>query len=281
MNNADYSYDNNMNNQNMSNVGNNSNNKGGKVLLLIILIVGLVVGSFFLGKYIEKNNNKKTTDNNDKKIVNDMENDSVKNNESNNNQSEQSTVQKQYKEYKQGDEVILSDNKKYLVVSNSNSSQDYVTLMALDILEITSDKYDKISNDYFASNGKVTYDKSSVKEFVEANKSKYPVTYKNVDGYEIRLIKVDELLSFDKGWVKQENNDSYEIEMSDSSLLKKVPYSELMTMTETKCTTGRCASLYSFTFPYGPETNTRYIDHVGSGVSNLYPVLNVLKDSIK
>ena len=255
------------NNQKMNNtnqLNNRNNKKSNNVLIICVTIILLAIIAavvvIFLNSKKDSNSNKTT-------------NDQTVNNNTNNQED------KTYKEYQKGDEIVLGDGTKYYVIADSGKSQDYVTIISQTELKVEEPDYTKISNDYYASNGKVSYDNSSIKKFVESQKEKYPVEYKNVNGYDIRLITLDELLSLDK-WELGEN-DTYKIESKNT---KFSVLSNVMTMTPSKCTEGKCASFYALHSDYCTDDSCipkYYIGVWSLGLPTIHPVLNVLKTSLK
>ena len=195
-----------------------------------------------------------------------------------NNKPSEDINQLNDKEYKLYDEVTLSDGSKWLVLEDSSKDSDYVTLIKKDYEAVTDTVYNEIVNQ------KVTYQNSSLKKYLEAMINTIPVTLKEIDGYKIRLLTVDDIYKIDKNWTYDEKNDTYMYNGSKTNISKFQNFTSL-TMTETKCSEGKCASFYLWTTSEvlsGEDTieSISSIDRWYLGIPSIRPVINVYKNSL-
>lgn len=194
-----------------------------------------------------------------------------------------------YKEYKVGDKIVLDDYTSWMVIEDSDSSSDYVKLLSITgynyspnevgvsengkrpVFTIKCNESECPSMDILQKG--VTYD-NGLKSYVDNLKNYIPVNLKNVDGYDIRLITLDEILKIDNNWEYKSDSDSYTyIGKSFNPFLEG-----LVTMTSTKCTTGKCTNFYVSS--YNSTNNEYIIEHWLSGFPNINPVINVYKSEL-
>lgn len=179
-----------------------------------------------------------------------------------------------YKEYKKFDEITLSNGTKWVVIKDSNKDQDYVVLLSKESFEFgetnssSSDNYFvKTTNDELYQldkelyNTYETYDNCILKKILEERAIKnIPVNLKEVDGYKIRLITVDEILSLDNNWSYNKEGDLYSytgnnlVDYLDSILTMTRPQQPIVS---------KRASLYSI------YTTTNY--ETGTSETAIYP----------
>ena len=187
------------------------------------------------------------------------------------------------KAYVKGEELTLSDGSKWLVISNSNEDLDYVTAMAYkDFIEYLPEKDSTSINDEIFSDKKYDdtwYANSKIKEFLDSKVDSIPVLLKEVDGYKIRLIKVQEILDFDSNWTYNEEHDSYYYTGSNLNQYFK----SVLTMTPSKChdnpNAGKCIPIYNTGVT--EDTENYFISHWVLGGGGLKPVINIEKTSLK
>ena len=247
---------------------NKKNNKNGILIGILVTIIIILIGLCIYFAFIKQGNST---------IINNS-----KNSETNNSSK--------YETYNKGSEIVLNDGSKWIVLSDSSSSQDYVTAIAVVDTQLTdnySSKYgEEISNEFFNyNNSKVNYDDSYTKKALEEYYlPKISAKLKVVDGYKIRLITLDEILNLNSGWVYNADSDSYTYTGTD-----KISNSILActTMTHTKCnrsTTDKCSAFYVITTgceSFDSCNNPKYyIEHWISGLKPLVPVINVYKTEI-
>ena len=190
----------------------------------------------------------------------------------NNQKEEENTVS--YKEYKINDEIILDDGSKWIVIKNSSKESDYVTLIAKDSKDITnSDIYNILFNDIFKT--KPNYDNSELKKYVDSLANDILVNLKEVDGYKIRLITVNEILELDNNWEYDDENDNYTYVGTNYENMLFVG----LTMTKTKCTTGKCIAYYSN--DHDTIKKTYYLSDYALGLRQIKPVRNVYKTELE
>ncbi len=194
------------------------------------------------------------------------------NNDTNSNES--NTTINNEKEYKVYDEVTLSDGSKWMVIENSSKDSDYVTLIKKESNDISNQStYDLLWNEL--TDFKTKYDTSNLKKYVDNLAQNIPTKLKEVNGYKIRLITVEELMNLDNNWKYDETNDNYTYIGND---LNKLIFAGL-TMTETKCTEGKCTAFYIESAGYDPQTY--YLTHWASGLPQIKPVINVYKTELE
>ena len=230
------------------------------ILILSLLVIGL--GSYVI---FDKVINKKV-DNNSSAENGKLDSENIQENTNT------------FKSYKKGDEIILSDNSKWLVISDSDENTDYVTMLSekdfADYLSPTDGKY---SFDYIGMNNDNI---EKIQEYFNYKASTIPVELKEIDGYKIRLIKLEEIINYDNNWTYDSDTDSYNYSGELLNTFKNV-----LTMTKTKCSQGKCAPYYSTGCQQkivddGKPDNC-FISHWQIGFGGLKPVINIYKSSIK
>ncbi len=161
------------------------------IIILSILVLGLG-GCLIYNKVIDKKNENSNTASSDESAT--------------------------YKAYSKGEEITLKDGSEWLVLEDSGESTDYVKLLSKDGFndyEVgkadthCSEECNEKLNKIFMGSEEFDYSTSYLKTYFEDRIKEFPVTLKEVDGYSIRLITVDEITAFDSNW-KFEGGDSYE-----------------------------------------------------------------------
>lgn len=231
----------------------------GLIILLVLVILGLV-GYIVYDKVLSKD-----------------EPETGEVTDQNNNGENQNTT---YKVYKKGEELTLSDGSKWLVISDSDETMDYVTVLSSkDYSEDGITEYESISNEIYSTEVYTEnwYNNSKIKEFLTSKIATIPVTLKEVNGNKIRLITVQEILDFDNKWEYKEERDDYNYTGNTFNQYFKA----LLTMTPSKCqnksTAGKCAPLYNT----GSTNTEHFISHWLLGVGGLNPVINIEKSSLQ
>ncbi len=195
------------------------------------------------------------------------------------------TKEEKYKKYEVFENIELKNGSKWIIIKNSDEKSDYVTAIAKNTYDeaMQGEIYEKISSEVFNSE-KINYNQSEIKKYVDSIGEKLNVKLKKVDNYTIRLIKLEDLFAID-------NNFKYDDEIDHYNYLGTYDLSNFLglTMSTTKCTTGKCQSYYNLSC--GPcvanqegydNSNPRYfVDHWSSGLMPIRPVINVYKSEIK
>lgn len=195
-----------------------------------------------------------------------------------------------YKEYKKFDEVTLSNGTKWVVIKDSDKTQDYVTLLSKEefvlsdndvqgygdyFVKVSADDYSKIFSQAIDANA--TYNGWKLKEILE-NKIilNIPINLKEVDGYKIRLITIDEIMQLDNNWVYDEQYDSYQYNGTDlATYLRKI-----LTMTKSRNTSGRTVGFHKLSTSYNDMIPVHYISAGMIGFGGVKPVINVYKTEL-
>jgi len=184
---------------------------------------------------------------------------------------------KQYTTYNKGQEIKLSDNSEWLVLKDSDEKSDYVVLLSKKDYTTNDNYYNAISTEIY--NNTTQYENSSLKQYLNSLESSIPVSLKEVEGYKIRLITIDEIFSFDSNWTYNSDNDSY----TYNGINLNKNFKGILTMTHTKCTEGKCTAFYNLseTQCLTDNCNKKYsLEHWMSGIGGIKPVINVFKDSL-
>ncbi len=243
------------------------NPKKNKIIIVVIIVIIVILSVLCIllaTNTISFRNNQTNTIDND-----------------NNNQSNESNSNNVYNK---GDEIVLNDGSKWMVLNNSLSNQDYVTAIADEAFteDFEYDNWDAVSKEFYGID-KIAYNDSYMKKELEQYYlPKISAKLKHVDGYKIRLITLDEILKLNDGWKYDKEHDSYTYtgsEKINNSVLSGI------TMTNTKCTDDKCTAFYVITVgceSYDSCDNPEYyIEHWSSGLPNLVPVINVYKTEIR
>ena len=238
--------------------------KENKDKIIIAILMGIIIALVILVVLFATNiiSIKQNTNNNDNNPLN------------SNNDANEPMDTNNYKEYKMYDDVTLSDGSKWMVIENSSKKQDYVTLLKKEKMEISRNN-DEIYNELFET--KTTYANSKLDKYVQTITSTIPVRLKEVNGYKIRLITVDEIIKLDNNWSYSQEHDSYTYTGKNYKDILFVG----LTMTETKCTTGKCTSFYINTATNEIDGSHYYIEHWDSGLPTIKPVINVYKTELE
>ena len=262
---------------------NQKNSKGIIALLIVVIVILSVLCILFATNIISFNSNSVN-------IENKQANANNTNSEIGNDSNNENTNSIKYDTYNKGNEIELNDGSKWIVLSDSSSSQDYVTAIAVVNTQLTdnySSKYGEEESKEFYNqyDSKVNYDDSYIKKALEEYYlPKISAKLKTVNGYKIRLITLEEILNLNNGWVYNADYDSYTYtgtEKISNSIIASI------TMTHTKCnrsTTDKCSAFYVITTgceSFDSCDNPKYyIEHWSSGLPNLVPVINVYKTEI-
>lgn len=193
----------------------------------------------------------------------------------NNGFSDVSSEQKKYKAYKQGEEIKLNDNSEWIVLKDSNEEVDYITLLSKKEYEPTGNNYDILFDELTSKD--TQFNNSQLNQYLQSLENQMPITLKEVNGYKIRLITIDEIFAFDNNWQYDNINDSYTyMGQNINENLKGI-----LTMTHTKCTEGKCTAFYvaSETECLYENCNKQYyLAHWAPGFGGVKPVINVSKE---
>jgi len=181
-----------------------------------------------------------------------------------------------YKEYKAYDEVTLSDGSKWMVIENSSKDSDYVSLIKKEGIGYETNTYDLLADEFY--NQTTTYENSKLKKHVESLVDKIPANLKEVNGYKIRLISVEEIMELDNNWGYDEIHDDYTYNGNSSHISTFVG----LTMTNPKCKEGKCSAFYVVDADYNDnQVTTYYIGHWNPGLPPIKPVINVYKTELE
>lgn len=200
------------------------------------------------------------------------------NNSLNNPIPENKEETKKYTVYKQGQEIKFSDNSEWMVLKESDEKTDYVVLLSKKDYTPNDNTYSKLlDNELY--NKDIQYENSSLKQYLNSLESSIPVSLKEVEGYKIRLITIEEIFAFDNNWQYNSGNDSYTY--NGTNLNEN--FKGILTMTHTKCTEGKCTPFYNLSETQCLEEicNKQYfLEHWLLGIGGIKPVINVSKDSL-
>ena len=194
-----------------------------------------------------------------------------------------------YKEYKKGEEIVDSNSNRWLVLADSDSNQDYVVLLGRNDYsdELQGEEWFNVSDELF--NEDPEYSTSDLRKFMDSKATSIPFELKEIDGYKIRLVTLEEMLAIDDNWDYVKEEDLY-VYTDDINKIHEYLESGLMSMTKTKCSPndpnrgGKCWAFYvtSGTECYGANcTRNFYITNYNVGIVGLKPVVNVLKSSLQ
>lgn len=189
-----------------------------------------------------------------------------------------------YLKYKKLEEIELKDGSKWIVIKDSDEKSDYVTALAMKKYDelIDSETYKKLQNEIFESYEKINYDNSETKKYVDSLVKLFDVKLKEVDGYKIRLLKIEDIFELDENFEYSYDSYTYTGTKNLDNFLG-------MTMSNTKCDRKeheKCTLFYNvdFTACYNPEGcgDTKYfITNYSIGIGGFRPVINVYKSEIK
>lgn len=256
---------------------NQKNNKGVIALLIVIIVILSVLCVLFATGTISFKSN--DVDNNEiNQNIN--ENDNDKTNDVNN------------KRYLKGETVTLKDNSKWLVLADSDENSEVIKLMNINdfILYGSSCKnqdeyiycdddsdYTALVNEYF--NSSTTYKGSKIESLINSYASLIPAKLKEVDGYKIRLLSINDIFEYDNNWKKIEGNEYI---YTGNSFNDNFTGAWTMDTVESRCT-GNCGNFFVVRKDYNYDTNEIEKIYLGmgySGLAELKPVIYVLKSSI-
>ena len=192
------------------------------------------------------------------------------------------TTKVEYKEYKVGDEITLSDGSKWKVVKNSGTTEDYVTVLGQEdyATYLQGDNWDAVTDQMYKSF--VEYKGSALDKYMQSQQSRVTATLKEVDGYKIRLITLDELFALDNNWIES-TYGGYKYTKSNWS--NSIPMG-ITTMTLVSAKDREYGKQWAY---YNVGKTTCYADNCteeyfittyGAGLGGFYPVVNIYKKSI-
>lgn len=252
---------------------NNELNKKNEVNIFLVLLIGIlffIIG--FLVAYIIISNNKdnKSTETTEQKI------------------DVQKQQEEKYVTYSKLQTITLNDDSKWVVIKDSDEKSDYVTVISTIsyaqyadendqniswIADSTNDKklFKNTYGDFMTESNK-EYKDSSFPKILEKIKSTYNFKLKQVNGYDIRLLTLEDVKELDDNWKYEYDGYTY-TGNKDLSVIE----STLM-MSSTKCTEGKCNKLYN-TYPM--NSNVSVINSYSLGYPDIKPVINVYKSEIK
>jgi hypothetical protein len=232
----------------------------------------------------KEENNKQKEENKEENNKQEEENIEGKDEQKEDNSSkEEGKEENNYKEYGILDNIELKDGSKWTVIQKSDKKKDYVIALAKEIYDndIQGEVWEKLEDELY-SHDKVNYDKSETKKYVDriGETLEKKVKLKKVDGYKIRLLKLEDLFAIDDKFKYDSEGDSYHYygNMDLSSFLG-------LTMDNTKCSEGKCTSFYDIgsTQCYEEQKDCKkeyFIAHWMLGVGGIRPVIYVYKSEI-
>lgn len=209
------------------------------------------------------------------------------NKDNNNKQNEglNNNVNENYIKYEKLEEIELKDGSKWTIIKDSDEKSDYVTALAMKNYDelIDSETSGKLRSEIYESYEKIDYDSSESKKYVDNLVKLFDVKLKEVDGYKIRLLKIEDIFEIDENF----DYDGYDNYTYTGT--KNLDNFLGMTMSNTKCDKNKsekCTPFYyvDFTVCYNPEGcgDTKYfITNYTLGVGGFRPVINVYKSEIK
>lgn len=230
----------------------------GKGNILIIAILCLLLG--VAGGYIIATSLNKSDKSTNGEPTNNTPNDLIEDEDKKENKDENTNTIVQYKDYIAGQEIVLNNGSKWLVINNG---EDYVTAIIATPKDELTDYSDYDSN---ALMGKY---ETALKTYVERQLIKFnDIKLKNND---IRLITSEEYMSlYGKNNWRLENN-SYYYTGANTNMINT------LTMTESGCT-GKCGNFYLTGITDKGET---ILTSFSNGNVPARPVLNIMKSEIK
>lgn len=239
--------------------------------IIIVILSILVVG---LSSYIVYDKVFSDNDKDDKKLSNNQV-DIIDNGDTIDQEQQNSDV-KSYKEYKATDEIKLKDGSIWMVLENSDNTKDYITVLSTKEYEVGNDDWQILFDEFYNRKDEWTFSESQVYNYLKKIKNTIPVNFKEIDGYEIRLIKIEEIINLDSSWKYDELYDSYNYTGDVNKINKNL--NGIATMDKTKCGYGKCAQYYVSGF--NSTLNEYFISTWSSSIGNFKPVINIYKDSI-
>ncbi len=236
---------------------------------LVVLVYALFAVIIAMGVYILVD---KTSQ--DKEITNNGGN--INNNDVNN------TTKVEYKEYKVGDEITLSDGSKWTVIKNSGTTEDYVTALGQEdyatYLQVDNGAYDVFNQMYKKF---VEYKGSALDKYMQSQQSRVAAALKEVDGYKIRLITLEELFALDNNWIEN-TYSGYKYTKSSWSDLIPMGITTMTLVSDKDRESGKQWAYYtvSATQCLSECEVEHYITTYKFGMGGFFPVVNIYKYSI-
>lgn len=196
------------------------------------------------------------------------------------------------KEYLKGETITLKDNSKWLVLADSDENDEIVKLMNINDFVLygsscenqneyvycdDDSEYDTLVNEYF--NSLTKYKGSKIESLINSYVDLIPVTLKEVDGYKIRLLSINDIFEYDNNWNKIDGN---EYVYTGTKLNEAFLGAWTMDTVESRCS-GNCGNFFVVLQDYNDNTNIVEKTYLGmgySGLANIKPVIYVLKSSI-
>lgn len=239
-------------------------NAGIVVLIILLFLVVIAMSGFMVHDYVNN-----------------------KNGQSNNNTTDK------YEEYVIGEEVKLSNGTTWLVIDNSDSSKDYVTVIGKEeYLDEGFENYDALIDELYVNTTDIAieYKNSKLKEHMDSRLSNIPVEVKEVNGYKIRLITLEEIFKLDNAWEKNKygsyNYTGNNLDMYSGNHLSDYLLG-VMTMTSVSSDyEGKRMQYYSIgasvCHPANISCNDNYfISGFKVGIGGLNPVINLYKKDVE
>ncbi len=263
--------------------------KKGNIILIVVLSL-LVIA---LGGYIAYD-----------KVLSQKQSIINTNNETTTNTQDNNGIENTKKVYTKGEKITLSDKSTWLVLSDSDETEEVVKLMNVNDFifygspcseqkeyiycdNLSNDDHDALMYEFFSS--KATYKGSNIERIVNSYESKVPAKLKEVDGYKIRLLSINDIFEYDNNWEKQDENMYKYI---GSKLEESFLGAWTMDTVGNKCygqvqENGRCSGNTGVFFvanqTYNYETQNiegTYLTGGASGLSQVKPVIYAYKNSI-
>lgn len=217
----------------------------------------------------------------------DIDNSSMGNNNSSN--SEQT-----YTVYNKGDLITLSDGSKWLVLADSDKNNDVVKLMNVGDFGLYGSScetqsqfiyckdnhdYNALVNEYFNKN--IPYKGSYIESLINSFATSIPASLKEVDGYHIRLLSLNDIFEYDNNWKESDGIYYY----TGSNLNKALLQTWTMDTVEYEDGySGRGGNFYVLcpgdASSLQEEFKAPYLTGGAIGLSNIKPVIYAYKTSL-
>lgn len=240
-------------------------NMGLVVLICLLFLVIIIMGAYIL--LDKENENNQVNNDGDTNIVD-------KGNISDN-------VTPEYKMYNVGDVITLKDGSRWQVIKYSGNTEDYVTVLGEEDYSsyLKDDDWVDLCGQVY--NNFVEYKGSALDKFMQSQQSRIHADLKEVDGYKIRLITLDEIFALDNNWEKNEYG-GYDYTKSEWNDVVPMDITSMTLISEKERGIGRWP-YYTVSTCVNNATNCVEGYHIRywlSGQSGFYPVANIYKNSI-
>lgn len=141
-----------------------------------------------------------------------------------------------------------------------------------------TEQYDdsKLFKEYFNKN--TEYKNSYIEEIVNSFADLVPVPLKEVDGYKIRLLSINDILEYDNAWDKKDSDTYF---YTGNNFNDNFLGTWLMDTVENQC--DNCSKFFVVKTVNNPEAsipNGIYLESGALGLSEIKPVIYAYKDSI-